>query len=63
MKSNIEMLDDGTYKVTVIKDNFVEYAWASSHHLTQTKINQLEAVIDRKAAAAFHARNQDISDG
>ena len=57
-------LDDGTIEICVTQDGLVEMAWASSEHLTYSKINQLQAVIQRKSAAAFldtiHAR--DISE-
>ena len=53
-------LDDGTIEICVTQDGLVEMGWVSSEHLTYTKINQLEAVIQRKSAAAFldtiHAR-------
>jgi hypothetical protein len=53
-------LDDGTIEICVTENGFVEMGWTSSDHLTYTKINQLQAVIQRKSAAAFldtiHAR-------
>ena len=53
-------LDDGTIEICVTQDGLVEMGWVSSEHLTYTKIAQLEAVIQRKSAAAFldtiHAR-------
>ena len=56
-------LDDGTIEICVTQDGLVEMGWVSSEHLTYTKINQLQAVIQRKAAAAFFERSKDISDG
>ena len=52
-------LDDGTIEICVTEDGLVEMGWCSSDHLTYTKINQLEAVIQRKAAAAFQAPIHD----
>ncbi len=45
--------DGETVQVVVTRDGFVEKGWCSSMHLTQKKINELEACIDRTAAAAF----------
>ena len=58
-------LDDGTIEIVVTdsESGLTELGWASSMHLTETKINQLKAVIARKSAAAFMQRSQDISDG
>ena len=55
-------LDDGTIEICVTENGFVEMGWVSSEHLTYTKISQLEAVIQRKATAAFFERSKDISD-
>ena len=52
-------LDDGTIEIMVSQDGITELAWASSEHLCYSKINQLEAVIQRKAAAAFQAPIHD----
>jgi hypothetical protein len=62
MTTTKRTLDDGTIEICVTQDGLVEMGWVSSEHLTYTKINQLEAVIQRKAAAAFFERLQDISD-
>ena len=62
MTTTKRTLDDGTIEICVTENGFVEMGWVSSEHLTYTKINQLEAVIQRKAAAAFFERLQDISD-
>ena len=62
MTATTRTLDDGTIEICVTQDGLVEMGWVSSEHLTYTKINQLEAVIQRKAAAAFFERLQDISD-
>ena len=56
-------LDDGTVEICVIEGGMTELGWVSSMHLTETKINQLKAVIARKSAAAFFDRSQNISDG
>ena len=58
-------LDDGTIEIVVTdpESGLTELGWVSSMHLTETKINQLKAVIARKSAAAFFERSQDISDG
>ena len=60
MTATTRTLDDGTIEICVTQDGLVEMGWVSSEHLTYTKINQLEAVIQRKSAAAFldtiHAR-------
>ncbi len=58
-------LDDGTVEIVVTdaESGLTELGWVSSMHLTETKINQLKAVIARKSAAAFMQRSQDISDG
>ena len=63
MTATTRTLDDGTVEICVIQDGITELGWVSSMHLTETKINQLKAAIQRKAAAAFMARSQDISDG
>ena len=64
MTSTTRTLDDGTIEICVTQDGLVEMGWVSSEHLTYTKMAQLQAVIQRKAAAAFldtiHAR--DISE-
>ena len=62
MTATTRTLDDGTIEICVTQDGLVEMGWVSSEHLTYTKINQLEAVIQRKSAAAFFERLQDISD-
>mgnify|MGYP003659815354 CR=1 FL=1 len=62
MKSTLRTLDDGTIEITVVEGGMVEMGWVSSMHLTETKINQLKAVIARKSAAAFFERSKDISD-
>ena len=62
MTATTRTLDDGTVEICVTQDGITELGWVSSMHLCQTKINQLEAVIKRKAAAAFFERLQDISD-
>jgi hypothetical protein len=62
MRSTTRTLDDGTIEITVQEDGLVELGWVSSMHLTETKINQLKAVIARKSAAAFFERSKDISD-
>ena len=63
MTATTRTLDDGTIEICVTQDGLVEMGWVSSEHLTYTKINQLQAVIQRKAAAAFFERSKDISDG
>ncbi len=63
MRATTRTLDDGTIEIIVIEGGMVEMGWVSSMHLTETKINQLKAVIVRKSAAAFFERSQDISDG
>ena len=64
MTTTTRTLDDGTVEICVIEDGMTELGWVSSMHLTQTKINQLKAAIQRKSSAAFldtiHAR--DISE-
>ena len=62
MTTTTRTLDDGTIEITVSQDGLVEMGWVSSEHLTYTKMAQLQAVIQRKAAAFFD-RSQDISDG
>lgn len=44
-------LDDGTIEIVVTdpESGLTELGWVSSEHLTYTKINQLKAVIARKA--------------
>ena len=44
-------LDDGTMEIVVTdpESGLTELGWVSSEHLTYTKINQLKAVIARKA--------------
>jgi hypothetical protein len=44
-------LDDGTIEIVVTdpESGLTELGWVSSMHLTETKINQLKAVIARKA--------------
>ena len=59
MTATTRTLDDGTVEICVTQDGLVELGWVSSMHLCQTKINQLEAVIQRKAAAAFQAPIHD----
>ncbi len=58
-------LDDGTVEIVVTdsESGLTELGWVSSMHLTETKINQLKAVIARKSAAVFMQRSQGISDG
>ena len=60
MTATTRTLDDGTIEIVVTQDGITELGWVSSFHLTYTKIAQLEAVIQRKSAAAFldtiHAR-------
>ena len=58
-------LDDGTVEIVVTdsESGLTELGWVSSMHLTETKINQLKAVIARKSAASFLDRYQGISDG
>ena len=63
MTATTRTLDDGTVEIVVTENGMTELGWVSSMHLTETKINQLKAVIARKSAAAFMQRSQDISDG
>ena len=63
MTVTTKTLDDGTIEICVIEGGMTELGWVSSMHLTETKINQLKAVIARKSTAAFLERSQDISDG
>ena len=49
MTVSTRTLDDGTVEICVVEGRFTELGWVSSMHLTQTKINQLKAVIARKA--------------
>jgi len=44
-------LDDGTIEIVVTdsESGLTELGWVSSMHLTETKINQLKAVITRKS--------------
>ena len=49
MTVSTRTLDDGTIEISVIEGGMTELGWVSSEHLTYTKINQLKAVIARKA--------------
>lgn len=51
MTATTRTLDDGTIEIVVTdsESGLTELGWVSSMHLTETKINQLKAVIARKA--------------
>tara|TARA_R100000951_G_scaffold55045_1_gene46231 strand:- start:259 stop:444 length:186 start_codon:yes stop_codon:yes gene_type:complete len=51
MTSTTRTLDDGTVEIVVTdaESGLTELGWVSSMHLTETKINQLKAVIARKS--------------
>lgn len=51
MTATTRTLDDGTIEIVVSdpENGLTELGWVSSEHLTYTKINQLKAVIARKA--------------
>ena len=55
MKSTTKTLDDGTIEILVSDSvsGLTEIGWVSSMHLTETKINQLKAVIKRKRAVTL----------
>ena len=51
MTATTRTLDDGTIEIVVTdsESGLTELGWVSSMHLTETKINQLKAVIARKS--------------
>ena len=51
MNAITRTLDDGTVEIVVTdsQSGLTELGWVSSMHLTETKINQLKAVIARKS--------------
>ena len=56
METTLENLPDGTVKVTVSGDGYVEEGWVSSHHLVATKEAQLIRCIYRKAREDYFGR-------
>ena len=53
MTVSTRTLDDGTVEICVIEGGMTELGWVSSMHLTETKINQLKAVIARKSVGCI----------
>ena len=49
MATTYENLPDGTVKVIVELDGYVEEGWVTSHHLAPTKESQLIRAIYRRA--------------
>ena len=54
METTLENLEDGTIKVTVMADGYVEEGWVTGHHLVPSKETQLMHSIYRKAQQDFH---------
>jgi hypothetical protein len=50
---DLEQLDDDCIRVCLTRNGITACTTVSSHHLTWEKKAQLEAAIDREAAAAF----------
>ena len=50
---DVEVLDAELIKCTLTRDGISVSAFITSHHFTEQKRAQLQAAIDREAAAAF----------